>query len=339
MNKIFKYYDEYIDFCITLFTGRYYVFVDCFKTIDKIITAQLMYAPLKFEFENTNMPINHVQPKTWADAINLKLFTRAITMGNCYMFGYTSENALLLEYFPKINIIEVLIRYCKRIKFAYELLQYIFRCGYHIPYDPSIISFAVKNYANYVKFITSGCGDIIAFKAYDDIFTPSANTFIEFVIDNMQKEYYEEKNNNVNMDVNMCDVISCANVKLLQQMFNNKNIKLSGIVNTSTNCLIKCANENNIIASYKTIPGPSIECERHEIDITKFYIEIAKFMFKHDILLVTDCINTNISEIKNNAMANCFSKCKLKHDIMCGVVLSNIPTCIKGIILNYYWSY
>lgn len=57
------------------------------------------------------------------------------------------------------------------------------------------------------------------------------------------------------------------------------------------------------------------------------------------MLLTTYCTNTNISEIKNDAIANCFSECKFKHDILNGAMLSNIPICIKGIILNYYWSY
>lgn len=310
MNEIFRKYQEYLNFCTIVLHGEYSVDY----TIDSIISAGLVHAPLNFNFDFEPIQV--------------------------------SEKYYGIKFFSQVNVIELLICHCKNINYAYDTLQFIFNKGLCVQFNPLIIQLAVKNYAKYIKYITNRENGYRSGNL-NKLLTPDAFTFVTLIIDNTLKSgCYPVGQKHIFAD--LCDLIKCADVNLLEYMFVNnyihypKNINQHRLLSIAIeNCLIECTKNRVIIHNiYSSIPsfGAQYDKSTASLNITNYYIEITKFLFKHNIISAK-YIQKNPLHAINPALFECFQIHKLKFNIINGVYLPNIPTCIRKMISDYDWPY
>lgn len=330
MNNIFKNYYEYVTFRTNILIGRDNYGIKNFQQIDKIISANLINHPL--EHNEQSGTCSNLYNTIYSSAY----YDMRYANHSDYYRNHTKYEVLSMS-FPRISIINVLLTQCFDPKFAFNIIQYIINKGVHCTCDSTVVSTIIKNYANYVKYHVNNERKH-NFMSVDTLFSPTICTIVKFVINNIQI------NGNivdisVDIIVDICDIISCADIDLLKYMINNNYIECYENIDIMKH-LINCANNNSIFVNNSIVcnNGGKVKYKSKNGDITMHYIDMAKYLFKQRIVTFPISMNYCI-EIKNELFFSFIRARIIEYNIVNGVYFCcNIPAPIGNLISCYDWS-
>lgn len=325
IDDIFSDISEYILFRAYLLVSHNTELLQ--QKIDEIITNNLINAPLKYKN----------QPTSWQEAINDNLVKQRV-VGIMRIYHYRKIN--MDDIFSHNSLIEILITQFTSIDFAYKKFDQIISKNVTFQLNYELFALFIKCIAKYVKHVTTLQNINWDHSQQTDsaLFCPNSYEFAQSIIKNI--------NMNINMNkyqnINVCDVISCANVHLLDLLISNNYVRLPNNMDMNMHVLIMdylidCANQYSLIFDEYSDYDPyykigNIYTIRCDINITHLYIDIAEYLFKCGIS------SNHTHAITNIIFADHIRAHELRHYLMDGTYI-NIPSAIGNIIAQYNYIF